>query len=206
VTPVDASIVGSDRTDSLFTIQTSVALLSMLAAPLPQGGVELTWATDPGPEDLRGYRVERASAGTAWQTIAALVTVARYVDVGGGPGSRYRLFAVNGYGEELLLAETLLRPLRSLAAWPIPYRGGPLNISFATAGGLGGGAGRAEVSLFDVRGRLVRRIARGDYPAGYQSVAWDGLDSRGRRVAAGVYFMRSVSGGDVREIKVVVAR
>ncbi len=88
----------------------------------------------------------------------------------------------------------------------MPYRGGDLKIAFATAGGLGGGTGRAEVALYDVRGRLVHRIVAGEYAAGFQSAAWDGRDDRGHRVAAGVYFLRSVSGGIERHTRVVVAR
>src|SRR6059036_615494 len=41
-------------TDSFFTIQTSISLLALLAAPAPKGapGAVVTWSTDPGPADL----------------------------------------------------------------------------------------------------------------------------------------------------------
>jgi hypothetical protein len=127
-------------------------------------------------------------------------------DPQGGPGSQYRLFAVNGFGEELWLGEASLRPLAPLAAWPLPYRGGNLTISFATFGGLGGGLGSAEVSVFDVSGRLVRRIARGSYGAGYQVASWDGKDEQGRRVSSGIYFLKAKSAGEERTFKLAVAR
>jgi FG-GAP repeat protein/flagellar hook capping protein FlgD/VCBS repeat protein len=206
ITPANSAIRGSDQSDSLFTIQTSVALLSMLAAPLPEGGASIRWNTDPGPSDLAGYRLEHARGGSDWSTLVALTPETSATDPQGGPGMRYRLFAINGFGEELLLGETAIRPNLALSAWPLPYRGGALHISFATAGGLGGGAGSAEVAIFDITGRLVRRIATGHYTAGYQETTWDGLDARGRKVAAGIYFLRSVQGREARTVRLAVVR
>jgi hypothetical protein len=200
---------GSDQSDSLFTIQTSVALLAMLAAPLPEGakGATISWQTDPGPEDLAGYRLERAGTGSAdWRTVVALTRETSHTDPDGGPGSRYRLFAVNGLGEELWLGEAAIRPLTPLAAWPLPYRGGPLTVSFAT-GGFGGGAGRTEVSVYDVSGRLVRRIDSGVYPAGYRVATWDGRNEHGRDVAPGIYFLHAKGDfGYSRTMKISVLR
>ena len=112
---------------------------------------------------------------------------------------------MNGFGEELWLGEASLRLLQPLSAWPLPYRSGALNISFATSGGLGGGAARTELLLFDVSGRLVRRLDSGVYESGHRTVTWDGRDARGGRVAAGVYFLRTRGElGYERSIKVAV--
>ncbi|HEV8128969.1 MAG TPA: FlgD immunoglobulin-like domain containing protein, partial [Candidatus Eisenbacteria bacterium] len=206
VTPCtfDAGVAASD---SFFTIQTSVSLLALLAAPAPNGaGAVVTWNSDPGPEDLAGYRLERATGSGAWSTVSALTRTTSFADPQAGPATRYRLFAVNGLNEELLLGETSFRPRAPLTAWPIPYRGGQMSIAFATHGGWGGGSARSEVALFDVQGRLVRRIADGSYEAGLQSAIWDGRDDKGQRVAAGIYFIRSKSAGEERTLKLVVAR
>jgi hypothetical protein len=192
--------------DSFFTIQTSVALLALLAAPAPTGhGAVLTWNTDPGPADLTGYRIERDN-GDGFRTVASLLRETTFADETAGIAARYRLYAVNGLGEEVLVGETSLAPRVPLAAWPLPYRGGPLSIAFATSGGLGGGVGAAQVDLYDVGGRLVRRIARGSYGAGLQAVVWDGQDDHGRTVASGIYFLRASSGGEERKLKVAVLR
>jgi hypothetical protein len=208
VTPSNPLVRGQDESDSLFTIQTSVSLLALLAAPAPDRapGALVTWRTDPGPEDLAGYRLERSSGSGEWATVAPLTRETSYTDPSAGPASRYRLFAVNGLGEELMLGETSFRPAAALQAWPLPYRGGNLSITFATHGGAGGGAAPATVALYDVTGRLVRTIARGEYGVGYQAVGWDGRDERGRPVAAGVYFLRTTSAGESRVLKVVIAR
>jgi hypothetical protein len=53
----------------------------------------------------------------------------------------------------------------------------------------------SQVSLivFDVQGRLVRRLAVGDYAAGGHQVIWDGRDDPGNRIEPGIYFLRCSS-------------
>jgi FlgD Ig-like domain len=58
--------------------------------------------------------------------------------------------------------------------------------------------------VFDVRGRLVARITSGTGPT--QAFTWDGMDSRGRTVAAGVYFIHVEVGGESLSTKTVLVR
>jgi hypothetical protein len=51
-------------------------------------------------------------------------------------------------------------------------------------------AGRVELRVFDVAGRLVRTLASGVHEPGRHTMVWNGLDTGGRRVASGVYFYR----------------
>jgi len=53
------------------------------------------------------------------------------------------------------------------------------------------GATEAELEVFTVSGRRVRRVVHGG-GAGHVEVAWDGHDAAGRALAAGVYFYRAV--------------
>jgi flagellar hook assembly protein FlgD len=46
--------------------------------------------------------------------------------------------------------------------------------------------GTVELSIYDVRGALVRRLARGEFDAGAHALAWNGTDDAGRPVASGV--------------------
>jgi photosystem II stability/assembly factor-like uncharacterized protein len=52
------------------------------------------------------------------------------------------------------------------------------------------GAGRVSAELFDVRGRLVARLADQDFPGGELEIPWDGADLSGRPVASGSYLYR----------------
>jgi hypothetical protein len=51
-----------------------------------------------------------------------------------------------------------------------------------------------DLRVFDVTGRVVARLASGRFPAGDHELEWTGVDTRGRRVSAGIYFVRLVAG------------
>ncbi len=65
-------------------------------------------------------------------------------------------------------------------------------------------ATRVEFSVYSVDGRLVRTLVSGDAGPGSVEVLWDGRDELGRRVGSGLYFMRLVADGEVRNGKLVV--
>lgn len=55
--------------------------------------------------------------------------------------------------------------------------------------------GRATVRIFSSRGALVRTLADGEFPAGRQTLEWDGKDHRGAATASGIYYCEFESGG-----------
>jgi hypothetical protein len=56
-------------------------------------------------------------------------------------------------------------------------------------------AGPVDLSIFDLRGRLVRRLAARDFPAGVHTLYWDGRNTNGHEAASGVYLVRVVMSG-----------
>ncbi len=67
------------------------------------------------------------------------------------------------------------------------------------------GAARQEIRLFDLQGRLVRKIELGS-GAGSGVVQWDGLDGDGRSLPAGLYFVRLISDRATAETRVALVR
>lgn len=53
--------------------------------------------------------------------------------------------------------------------------------------------GEVELSVFDVRGRLVVDLVDGTLVAGHHEATWRGADTSGRQVASGTYFYRLVT-------------
>jgi hypothetical protein len=51
-------------------------------------------------------------------------------------------------------------------------------------------AGNVMLGVFDRAGRLVRELASGLHQPGRYEAVWDGNDGAGRRLAAGVYWLR----------------
>lgn len=57
-----------------------------------------------------------------------------------------------------------------------------------------GSAEAPRLEIYDLRGRLVRRISGGSVANGRVSVVWDGRDGDGRRAPGGLYLYRVASG------------
>jgi hypothetical protein len=88
----------------------------------------------------------------------------------------------------------------SLGNHPNPFN--PLTkVEFALAA-----AGPVGLDVYDMQGRLVRRLVAGELAAGAHSVVWDGLDASGRRVGSGVYLARLQANGEVAEHKMVMLK
>jgi hypothetical protein len=88
-------------------------------------------------------------------------------------------------------------------ATPNPFSGilgVPVEVPVSAAGS------RVQVLVFDARGTLVTRLYDGDAPGGRLFVRWDGLDSRGRGVASGVYWFVAESGGERHAVRLVRLR
>jgi lamin tail-like protein/immune inhibitor InhA-like protein len=59
----------------------------------------------------------------------------------------------------------------------------------------------AEVDLFDVAGRRVRRVWEGPLAGNDLDLTWDGRDEAGQRTAAGLYFLRAKVGHQTRVVR-----
>jgi hypothetical protein len=65
---------------------------------------------------------------------------------------------------------------------------------------------RAELAIFDLVGRRVRKLFDATLPAGATEMRWDGLGGRGELQRSGVYFARLSAGGHQRITKLVLLR
>ena len=89
---------------------------------------------------------------------------------------------------------------RIVAVEPNPLRGGGhCNFELARAG-------RVEIAVHAANGRRVRTLWSAPRAAGRSRLFWDGCDDRGRRVAAGVYFVRLQQAGTASTARVVLLR
>lgn len=67
-------------------------------------------------------------------------------------------------------------------------------------------AGDVRMQVYDIAGRRVRTLASASMPAGNRSVTWDGVDGAGRRVSAGVYFLRLETHGGRQDRRMLVLK
>lgn len=190
----------------------AVTLESFEAAAERGGEVTLRWATSR-EQDHAGFHVYRGdTAEGPFALLSESLVQGRspysYTDAGAAAGTTYyyRLGAVDRRGNEELMGlvsvtagawseRTMLH-----ANFPNPFRGATeLRFDLATAG-------RAAVSVYDARGRLVRQLEAGERRAGSHVLRWDGRDDLGRAVAGGVYFSRLETTGAIQTQKMLLVR
>lgn len=61
-----------------------------------------------------------------------------------------------------------------------------------------------QVTIYDLLGREVRKLTMGIQPPGEYGLVWDGTNSYGERIAAGIYFVRLHNGAEIQVKKMVV--
>jgi hypothetical protein len=66
--------------------------------------------------------------------------------------------------------------------------------------------GRVAVSIYNMAGKLVRRLADAEMQSGEQSLTWDGRGERGESLGSGVYFCRIETPGQSDQKKLVLLK
>ncbi|MBD3349508.1 MAG: T9SS type A sorting domain-containing protein [Candidatus Eisenbacteria bacterium] len=66
--------------------------------------------------------------------------------------------------------------------------------------------GAVSVSIYNVRGQVVRRLVDGPLERGRYERTWNGCDDRGKPVAAGIYFTTLTVDGETERQKVMLLR
>ena len=67
-------------------------------------------------------------------------------------------------------------------------------------------AGEVEIVVYNILGQKVRTLLSDWQEAGFQRIAWHGLDDANRQMASGVYLIRVTTSGLLRTRKVVLIR
>jgi len=61
-----------------------------------------------------------------------------------------------------------------------------------------------EINIYDIRGRLIKKLVAEEKEPGSHSVNWDGHDSTGHRVSSGIYLYKMEIGRDIVSTKKMV--
>jgi glucose/arabinose dehydrogenase len=151
-------------------VDTAAQLDARIAQDVPLAG-----GTTAGPAALG------LALGFDFGSVAAAAseTVTVYTIVQGGPPTP---------------VEETPPPSRVLRVGPVPFRTElTVELTLATAK-------HATVDVYDIHGRLVRRIVERPLSAGANRFVWDGRTDAGNPAAAGIYFIR-YEGGDATEVR-----
>jgi hypothetical protein len=164
---------------SLFLRRDSLWHLSTIAAGLP------------GTDTL--YR---------WVVPSGVPETARVVVVAYGPGWQFDMSdsAITFIGGGVAEGTSRVYVTRLRDCSPNPL-GRATTVSYEIARG-----GSVALSVNDVSGRLVRRLESGYRSPGKYEVSWNATDDQGRRMPAGIYFLRFSAGGQASSRRVTLVR
>lgn len=168
-----------------------------LVAVIGGQGVTLSWNANQEP-DVVSYNVYRGSTYgfvPDGQSLIGSTPSPGWFDGAPGGEAYYKVTAVDDSGNEGDPAVTgtttgiglpaITNRFHLYPASPNPFRAGSRIVFEVPRGG-------AELSLavYDIQGRIVRRLASGRQAEGVTEIQWDGLDDGGRAVSAGIYFVK----------------
>jgi M6 family metalloprotease-like protein len=84
--------------------------------------------------------------------------------------------------------------------YPNPFN--PItNITFTVPG-----RAHTTLSIYNIEGRLVKRLVDTEFEGGVKTITWNGTDSQGNPVSSGVYFYRLRAGGNVMTRKMILLK
>ena len=90
-------------------------------------------------------------------------------------------------------------------AYPNPFRG-TMRVAFEVPAVTGGAAQALEIGIFDLKGNLVRQLAKGAYRPGHYDVSWNAGEVRDGARAANVYVVRMKAQNFDKRLKVIRLR
>jgi hypothetical protein len=180
--------------------------------------VLLAWeASGIDDEDLHHYNVYRShdpDFGPGTSTLLSDDPTTSYFEVRVPQGLWYfRVTAVDIHGNES--APSNIAGMLSLVAVDHAALPAALAIRSATPNPFNPvteircelpAAGRVALAVYDLGGRMVRRLLDETRAAGTFAVLWDGRDDVGRQAPSGVYFARLSADGVETALKLVLAK
>lgn len=176
---------------------TTEVAIAAFDAWLSDGAVTLSW-TIGAADHLSGINVYRAE-GTEEEYIRINSErippnyAGEWCDRSARPGRtyRYQLCAIDDDGEFYSPPVTISIPWIEAALYqnvPNPFH--PMTtISFSVPENE-----KVKLIVYDMAGRVVRRLLDGNVRYGRTDVTWDGINDEGCRVSSGVYFYRLTAG------------
>lgn len=185
-----------------------------LASSATAGETRVRWRPN-GEPDLAQYRLYGGSSADFVPGPANLLAAqpdTGYTVNGQSPSTWYKLTAVDAHGNESLVStlspqdvtgtpeEGTPERLAFVAAMPNPFNPRTTMRYSLPQPSL------IRLSIYDLQGRLVRRLVDDARPAGEWSAEWDGRDGLGQAVASGTYVVRLVTEHGVRTGKVLLAK
>lgn len=160
--------------------------------PFQQAGIAAFLAID---QDWSSYPYYHSSSDT-WANIEDTVGLALQIT----RAAAGTVADVAGLMDTTTPAPDLAAAALSLRVHPNPFN--PMTtLSFRLEA-----PGRGELTVHDLRGRVVQTLATGEFNAGPNTVAWTGVDDRGQSMPSGIYLARLTVGDQTVHQRMTLVR
>ncbi|MEE8571739.1 MAG: choice-of-anchor D domain-containing protein, partial [Gemmatimonadota bacterium] len=188
--------------------------VSFYATPNASGTVTLRW-TAGDLSFIDGFNIHRATSSVGPfervnEQLILATSPGEFEDRTVWPGTTfwYKLIAVMPGGTEDTLTESAVSVTTSgqLTAALHPPKPNPFSGETSVAFDVPAGVGRVRVTVYNIRGQLVRELLAGAPGSGRHVARWDGLDLNGRAASSGVYFIMLEAGANVRTRKLLLVK
>ena len=200
---------GGQRYVTIERFEPVATLLEEFSTAVDGGCIEVHWSLSARDEGL-SFSIERSRNDADFASLQASPEALGgeeylFTDEDVVPGSTYvyRILVVDREGERILFetepVDVPSVPL-TLSNHPNPFN--PSTVIEYTLPSQG----RVLISIYDVNGKLVRRLVDRDIEAGDYSVVWNGLDDRKSAQPSGIYFCRLIQGKTEVTSKLVLLR
>ncbi|UCG51730.1 MAG: agmatine deiminase family protein [Candidatus Latescibacterota bacterium] len=192
-------------------LSTVATLLQSYSAVLDEFGVTIRWTLAQAGENMQ-FAVHRAEAseGTFEELVAPEIVgdhlAFSFEDRSCEPGKsyRYRVVVEDEEGRRILFeTESISTPVVPLALYqnhPNPFN------PFTSIKYFLPHADHVTLEIYDVSGRQVVCLVRGEREQGLHTVEWDGRDMNGNTVSSGTYFYRLRVGKETISRKMILLR
>lgn len=97
-------------------------------------------------------------------------------------------------------SDSLTRPLVKVAIYPNPFNPN-VTISLEMPR-----SARAQLCVFDIRGKLVKRLYTGYLGSGHRDFVWNGRNESGQLVSSGIYLYQFRSGAQISSGKMMLLK
>lgn len=66
--------------------------------------------------------------------------------------------------------------------------------------------GKISLSIYNIKGQLVKQLVSGSQPEGYYEIVWNGKDDTGKQVSSGIYYYRITACGKTLNKKMLMLK
>jgi hypothetical protein len=194
------------------SVITTQLLAEMAAIPRPDGSVDLRWqmSQEAGIAKVSVYRINEG-VSTKIHSISTIIEPGidySFTDTSPPAFWTQMVYRVRVENEAISADVGQVSVTRIPAPFSLSVSPNPLIVSSSPARLIvqAGAGGALEVAVFDVAGRLVRRLYAKNMERESAAIQWDGRDESGASVARGVYFVKARLNSDTLTRKVVLLR